>query len=94
MKNLRMAKKNPSKILKIIEPLHSQRYGTSRDHHPNSQHIQDLAITSSREKKSGGHERGSQSPNCSQRIIEFTSLERTKKIRSKSLNRSEELIKT
>ena len=55
MKNLRMAKKNPSKILKIIEPLHSQRYGSPRDPHPNNPHIQDLAITSSREKKSLGH---------------------------------------
>lgn len=39
MKNLRMAKKNPSKILKIIEGPSSSRYQHTHTHHNNSSHL-------------------------------------------------------
>ena len=94
MKNMRMSKKNPSKILKIIQPPHSHRYSSPHDPQLTHSHLQSFAITSSRQRKPTAHESTPHSPTRSQRLIEFTSLERTKKIRSKSLNRSEEEIKT
>jgi hypothetical protein len=99
MKNLRVSKKNPSKILKIIDTPQTHRYSIHENTTAYSFHIQDLAIASSKEKHplvniSTHRERGVHSPSRSHRFIDFSSLERNKKVRNKSLNRSEEMIKS
>lgn len=93
MKNIRMSKKNPSKILKIIEAPHSSRY-TSQD----NSHLNQLALGSTSKTHRLANiyinkEQRISSPSHSQRFIEFGSLELAKKTRSKSLNRSQEMIK-
>lgn len=98
MKNLRVSKKNPSKILKIIDAPHTHRYSIYDHATSASFHIQELAIASSKEKQSSyistQREKGTRSPSRSHRFFDFSSLERSKKVRNKSLNRSEEMIKS
>ena len=76
MKNLRMAKKNPSKILKIIEGPSSNRYQQTHTHRNNSSHLGELAITTNRERsyRLANPSSGNPSPVNSQRIIDFSSL--------------------
>jgi len=71
MKNLRMAKKNPSKILKIIEGPSSNRYHHNYTQHNNSSHLAELAITTSRQRsyRLANPSSGNPSPQNSQRII-------------------------
>lgn len=94
MKNLRVSKKNPSKILKIIDAPQTHRY-SNYEHIPTSLRIKELAISSSKEKNqiltniSTYRDRIPHSPSRSQRVIDMSSLDRAKKIRNKSLNRSE-----
>lgn len=94
MKNLRVAKKNPSKILKIIDAPKTHRY-SNYEQMPTHLRIKELAASNSKGKTqlitniSTYRDRIPHSPSRSQRIINMSSLERAKKIRNKSLNQSE-----
>jgi hypothetical protein len=86
MKNVRFARKNPSKILRIIEAPLTTRY--SQREHPSPLH--QLALSSNRHRP----QPSSALLSHSQRFLQFSSLERAKRARNKSLNRSEEAIKS
>ena len=74
MKSIRMSKKNPSKILKIIDGPHSQRY-TSQDH----SQINQMALGSTNKTSRLANiyinkEQRVSSPSHSHRVIDFGSL--------------------
>lgn len=80
MKNLRIAKKNPSKILKIIDVPQTHRYTANTQNAHFSQRLQDLAIGDYKDRQpkqlnfSSYREKISRSPSNSQKIMQISSL--------------------
>jgi hypothetical protein len=96
MKNLRIAKKDPSKILKIIEAPQTCRYNT----HMDAASINQMAIVASKSKEPKNNnltyreQPAKHSPSRSQHIIDLSFTDKNKKNRSRSLNRSQDAIKS
>jgi hypothetical protein len=96
MKNLRIAKKDPSKILKIIDAPQTHRYNS----HIETANINQIAIVSSKSKEAKKNNLTHReppaihSPSRSQHIIDLNFTDKNKKIRSRSLNNSQDAIKS